>query len=56
MFKDDLKGVRFECRVFLDFQDKAQSGGQVGFVETEDCMGLEMLLNGTDLLRLRTLN
>jgi hypothetical protein len=32
-FKDDLEGVRFDCGVFLDFQDNAQSGGQVGFVE-----------------------
>ena len=56
MFKDYLKGVGFECGVFLNFQDNAQSGGQVGFVETKDYMGLETLLNGTYLLRLRTLN
>ena len=54
VFKDDLEGVRFECGVFLDFQDNAPSGGQVGSVE-KDCMGLKMLLNGIDLLRLRTL-
>ena len=56
VFKDNLKGVRFECGVFLDFRDNAQSGGQVRFVETKSCMGLETLFNGTDLLRLRTLN
>jgi len=33
VFKDGLEGVRLECGVFLDFQDNAQSGGQVGFVE-----------------------